>query len=703
MWKDKLVKNSLGLRLLIGFLVLVVLTLFLNFREIKVDMLPINSIATHFVVAQTDFEFPDEVTTIVLRQEALSNVRNIYKIDDKDIKAARLGFEKFLSNNNRWRKKYPTTTYEEIYETLDAIENILLDLRFTDARTMQRLKEFDQLSSYLIISLPADNEEIVTLPPGYWTYLKDFSFDKRLKEQLGSVVDDETIKIVVEFFEKRKWTLNADFAAQNKFRKMVEETIPQKFTRIKAGSVIINQGEKVNANHIAMLQAMKQSMNKMHCSLEPLTILGNFLIAFLFFILTFFYMQIDYKHLLQSWRKLALIASILVLTLIYAKTTEYLLLYNSVRFFEELKFPLILPFTAILLSILIDYRIAVYISSLLAVMMSLVLAVDPSRFLIMNLVAILTVVVSAKKLHKRKDVFTVCFKCFLAVIPIIFAYNFIGNSLWNSTILSDLLNASLFLVVTAILVVGFLPLFEYLFDIMTDITLMEYMDPNNELLKRLALEIPGTYQHSLVLGNLSEIAATSISANGLFCKVATLYHDIGKLNNAPYFTENQQAQVNIHQLLTPLESAQVIISHVRDGEMIARKYHLPQAFIDIIKEHHGTTPVYYFYRKEKEMKGEVVDEKSFRYPGPKPHTKEAAIIMITDTIEAASRSLETISEEKFVELVDKLVKERADDGQFDECPLTFQELGILKKTIVKTLISTKHVRVKYPELHSTSY
>ncbi len=172
------------------------------------------------------------------------------------------------------------------------------------------------------------------------------------------------------------------------------------------------------------------------------------------------------------------------------------------------------------------------------------------------------------------------------------------------------------------------------------------------------------------------------------------------MNNPQFYTENQQGAVNIHQLLTPLESAQVIISHVTDGEAIARKAHLPQAFIDIIREHHGTTLVYYFYRKQLELKGgriEEVDENQFRYPGPKPHTKESGIIMICDSVEAATRSLEEINEHTLNELVNRLVAEKAEEGQLDHCSLTFEELSKVKKTLVKTLLLSHHVRIKYPK------
>ena len=234
---------------------------------------------------------------------------------------------------------------------------------------------------------------------------------------------------------------------------------------------------------------------------------------------------------------------------------------------------------------------------------------------------------------------------------------------------------------------------------MTDITLMEYMDPNNDLLRRLSVEAPGTYQHCLVVGSISEAAAQSIGANGLFCRVSTLYHDIGKLFNPHYFTENQMGGFNIHQLLTPQESAQVIIAHVIEGEALGRKHGIPQSFIDVIREHHGNTLVYYFYCKQVEQMGgntEAVDKTQFRYPGPRPRTKESAIIMMADTVEAASRSLEEVNEDTIAELVNRLIGEKQEDGQFDECQLTFEEFQTVKRTMIKNLAVARHLRIRYP-------
>ena len=225
------------------------------------------------------------------------------------------------------------------------------------------------------------------------------------------------------------------------------------------------------------------------------------------------------------------------------------------------------------------------------------------------------------------------------------------------------------------------------------------------MLRRLTIEAPGTYQHSVVVGNLAETAAIAIGANGLFCRVATLYHDIGKMSTPQYFTENHQVGTDLHQLLTPLESAEVIIAHVAEGVAIGRKAGLPEQFIDVIKEHHGTTLVYYFYRKALSQAGDdksLVDESQFRYEGPKPRSKESAIIMIADTLEAASRSLDNLNEESLTELANRLIREKADDGQFDECLLTFEELAVVKQTLVKTLVAFAHTRIKYPKREPAS-
>jgi putative nucleotidyltransferase with HDIG domain len=292
----------------------------------------------------------------------------------------------------------------------------------------------------------------------------------------------------------------------------------------------------------------------------------------------------------------------------------------------------------------------------------------------------------------------------VAAAILIIAFNLFHRSIFGETILIDFAITALNLFIIALLLVGLTPIFESFFNIMTDMTLMEFMDPTNVLLKRLSIEAPGTYQHSIALGFLAEHVANAIGANGLFCRVTTLYHDIGKLNTPHYYTENQMImggnQFDIHQLLTPIESAYIIKAHVADGATLAYQHNLPQSFIDIIYQHHGTTLIKFFYAKQIEEMGggaQDIDENAFRYPGPKPQTKEAAIIMLADSIEAASRSLDDNSEETIRTMVDRIATDKISDSQFDECPLTFKELSLIKEKFVEIIKATHHLRIKYPD------
>ena len=697
--KEILFQHDAGLRLLIAIICWICLALFLHFREARVELMELNATADNYVIGTVDFEFPDDEATIILKQDAMMSVGRIYQIKASELRQARYDFENYLLHHPEWRKKIPASGFEEVYKTADAVEDLLLQARFTDARTIQKMKELELSVVHYLMFTPPSGYQAIILPQEYWQHLKESSLGKTVFFRLNNV-QEEAVDFVVNFFAQKKWTLIPDISAENTIKEMIQKNVPQNYSRVKAGTRLIEEGETITSRHLSMVNAMQSALKEGRRTLSPVTILGDLLMALIFVLISGLYFFFDQRKIFDSLQKLSLIVCIIILTLAFAKITEYILIKNTNHIISSIRYPLIVPFAALLLTILINPRTALYFSFLLSIILSITLAVDHSSFLVINFITSLVVVVAAKGLRKRKEVFLVSGKCLIAALPVVFAYSFVQNRLWSHFVVVDIIGCIIFTLVIAILVVGFLPVLESLFNVMTDITLMEYMDPSNELLRRLTLEMPGTYQHSLVLGNIAEAAAQSIGANGLLCRVGTLYHDIGKLNNTHYFTENQQAGVNIHQLLTPVESAQVIISHITDGEILARKYRLPQPFINIIREHHGTTLVYYFYCKEVELKGgnvDEVDESLFRYPGPKPHSKESAIIMVADAAEAASRSLEELSEQAFIDMVDRVVADRVDDGQFQDCQLTFEELETVKKSIIKTLMVTRHVRVKYPE------
>jgi cyclic-di-AMP phosphodiesterase PgpH len=271
-------------------------------------------------------------------------------------------------------------------------------------------------------------------------------------------------------------------------------------------------------------------------------------------------------------------------------------------------------------------------------------------------------------------------------------------------------------IITAMIVGGALPMLEHLFQITTDVSWLELSDLNHPLLRRMTIEAPGTYHHSLVVANLAEAAAEKIGANATLCRVCAYFHDVGKLVKPEYYTENMNFERNPHDDLAPTMSALIIIAHVKEGVDLALKHGLNKQIIDVIQEHHGTSLVYYFYQRAVQQQEDAraggkimnireedipeVQEESFRYSGPKPQTKESAIVSLADIVESASRSLEKPTPQKIEQLVNELIEERIADGQLDECDLTLGELRVIAKRFRFTLMTMLHTRIAYPKHES---
>jgi putative nucleotidyltransferase with HDIG domain len=239
-------------------------------------------------------------------------------------------------------------------------------------------------------------------------------------------------------------------------------------------------------------------------------------------------------------------------------------------------------------------------------------------------------------------------------------------------------------------------IYEKIFGLVSDVSLLELSDTNSKLLKRLANEAPGTFHHSLQVANLAEAAASEIGANTMLVRVGALYHDIGKMNNPTFFIENQATSVNPHDELAPDESAAMIIDHVLDGIEIAKSNKLPDRIIDFIRTHHGTSTVYYFYQKAKEIDEDVAIEK-FQYPGPIPFSKETAILMMADSVEAASKSIKEPTSQRIDEFVERIIDKQMDELQFMNADITLKEIVTIKKVLKKKLNNIYHLRIEYPE------
>lgn len=664
------------------------LTALLHWKEEKVDHLILNSTANKYIIAQVGFGFPDHERTQIMKDEVMFDIGAIYALDDRQILKAESEIQSKIMARSRWREDLPSVTFEDLIRAKEGVRNELLKVRFIDTRTSNKLKES---------GISPDSNLI------YEPEVLEGQIPENICKEIGSKVGGVSHEIVdyyIREYQNYPWSLAEDFEYQNSIKQSLAQNISLIITKIKPGTRIINAGDRVTMRHIHMLEAMKEKMAE-RSTFFSWPLLGNFVIALSFTILVFLFFNSVSPDNVRFFSQLSVIVAVILLTFTLAKISDAVLINKLCPYVNFWRCPILTLFPAMTLSVLLDRRLAMSIAGLMSILFSMIFDVEYNYFLFTNIFAALSTVFFVKIVRKRRDIFKVCFRNFLALIPVIFALNLREEVFWSSYLFTDLLTAFLCISISSVLVVTLLPILESVFKIVTDMTLLEAGELSHPLLRRLNLEAPGTYRHSLAVAALAEEAALAINANPVFCRVASLYHDIGKMMQSQYFTENQFSGFNMHQLLTPLESAQVIIAHVSEGVKLAEQYELPWSVIDVIKEHHGSGLVYYFYHAQIEqarLKSITVDERLFRYTGPIPHSRESAIIMIADSVEAAFRCLDEVNEKTVSELVESIVNHKIREHQLDNSRLTFDEVESIKKSIVRALVDDAHTRrVKYPE------
>lgn len=359
---------------------------------------------------------------------------------------------------------------------------------------------------------------------------------------------------------------------------------------------------------------------------------------------------------------------------------------------------------AMLIKILIDERLAFIWSVLQAVIGSIIFNVGITGLLNMSigiyfLVSSLGAVLYLNSQNQRSKIFKAGLFISLLNIVVIFSLVFMQNGTYSAKEYTFFIVAPLISgIASAVLTIGLLPFLEAGFGVLSSMRLIELSNPNHPLLRKILTEAPGTYHHSVMVANLAESACEAVGANGLLARVGSYYHDIGKTNRPRFFIENQLNIDNPHDRISPEKSKNIIAAHVTDGAGLLRKHRMPKEIIDIAEQHHGTSLIKYFYHKAKQN-GEEVDEKDFRYPGPKPQTKEAAIVGIADSVEAAVRSLSHPTSAQIDNLVRNIISDRLQDGQLNECDLTLKELEVVANTLCETLKGIFHSRIEYPEMN----
>lgn len=355
---------------------------------------------------------------------------------------------------------------------------------------------------------------------------------------------------------------------------------------------------------------------------------------------------------------------------------------------------------AVILAIAYDQRFAIGMSLFFAVLVCFAAGHETDLGLFLTMAAgILTSCFLLREVRTRMKLLEVGVLAGIAVFVVCLAAGFFENNLSGRLFIFAGKMAAV-TIFTGVIIQAVLPLIEKVFGIATSMTLLVYSDANQPLLKKLAMEAPGTFSHSLLIGSIAEAAAETVGANGLLCRVGAYYHDIGKIGKPGYFIENQIGTTSRHEQLSPAMSQLIIVGHVKDGIELAREYSLPEVIVQFIETHHGTTLIEYFYeeaRKKADSKSLPATEAGFRYPGPRPQTREAAIVMLADTVEGAVRALTEITPTKIEGVIHSMAMKRLQDGQFDECELTLKELSRIEESLSKSLAAHHHGRIAYPK------
>ncbi len=454
--------------------------------------------------------------------------------------------------------------------------------------------------------------------------------------------------------------------------------------KIKKESRIISFGDIVTDDKLKLLEDL--NLLEKNGRYDYLFSAGILFVILFLTTLTALFLRKYNKDMYNSRKDILLICLIVTIILVLAR---YLF-----TFYDGLVIPIFVG--TMLVATLLNIETAVVINCILTVGIS-IMSKGNLKFLYLGLICGVISAFMVSKANQRSRMSMNGVLLGLINTAFIVCLDFIYKS-DSKTILIDGIVVFLNGFVSMILTIGFLPFLESAFNIVTPLKLLELSNPNHPLLKKLLIEAPGTYHHSLMVGNLAEIAAEDLGANALLARAGAYFHDVGKLKRPDFFKENQLTE-NPHDRMTPNLSTLVITSHTKDGLDIAAKYKLPQSILDIIKQHHGTTLVAYFYHKALKGEGDTgIKQEDYRYDGPKPQTREAAVVMLADSVEAAVRSMSDKTEAKIEALIRKIIKDKLDDGQLDNCQLTLNDLDKIANSFMRVLSGYFHAREQYPEI-----
>ena len=604
----------------------------------------------------------------------------------------------FATDNEKWNTIFESDPQDPNNINLESLKNDIVQItRNRWAEGIYDIGISEIISAQVAVKTTNEVAAQLTLPSSYndiqdaWTKAR-IDVTNRFPE-IVDIRRDLGYSLVVEFM---KPNLIFDRETTERRQKAQEDRVPRNKGIILKNERIIDANTRITADEIQKLYSLSVALNKKSndgkVTQVILEYLGRILVISIVVSFFFTFLLTYRKSVFEDWKMVLLIASI------FCAEVGLAFLFNNQLNLSEYLIPTTIA--AMVLTIMFDARIGLMGITSIILLIGIMIG-NNIEYIITSIFTASVGIFSVRKLRQRSQLFTSIFALIGSSAFVIISQGLFKGHEW-SMMTFDIINLTFIAVLSPIVTYGLIGIFEVSFGITTNLTLIELLDFQHPLLKRLQQEANGTFNHSIVVGNLAEACANAIGANSLLCRVGAYYHDLGKMTRPEYFIENQYSGENKHDSLTSVMSAKIIKNHVDEGLVLAKEYGLPKIVSDFIPMHHGTTRVEYFYRKALED-GEKINEKQFQYPGPKPNTKETGILMICEAVEAAVRSIKEPDIIKIEEMIDKIIDLRISTGQLSECPLTMDELTKIKGNVDGTagllpvLRGIYHIRIEYPD------
>ncbi|KAB2952281.1 HDIG domain-containing protein [Heliorestis acidaminivorans] len=707
-------------RITMGLLFIMAITAIMSFDYLSdLETLEVGQVSAKDIKAPASRDIIDEEKTSIAREQKVRATPPVYTHDPNIVVRVKSDIDQFFTTLINWRQteqdglgEGAVLNDETPGERMDRLkaqlqiavpENILLKLlaispellAFTQIETENLIAE--------MLSMPGLTEELNRLSEGMPPNRAAGRVLPYNMEEANNLVQEriENANLSTEIKDILSGTVplflrpNAflDVEATKRLHNEVRQTVAPVTFPVRQDQMILRAGDVVTEEHIEILS----QFGLLRTGDIWLQSAGMALLVSLNMALLVYFLRSYRRDLLKDERMLWLLGLMITLSLITAKAIASVQLHEQPDVMSQLLYVIPAATGPMLLALLLDGRIAIFASIVTSLFIGLMTDYSITHAIVAFLGSLVGIY-SVSRFSERMDFARAGINVAIVNSIAILALGLSTNSNFAVVAAYGIPAGLVSGILSSVFMIGSLPYLESAFKITTSVKLLELANPNHKLLRKLLMEAPGTYHHSLLVGNLGEAAAEAIGADPLLVRAGAYYHDIGKIKRPPFFIENQNQGQNPHDKIAPSLSTLIITSHVKDGVDLCREAGLPSTVVDIVEQHHGDTLVSFFYHRAVESdRTESIQEQDFRYEGPKPQTKEAALVLLADTVEAAVRALPQPTSGKIEGLVRKLIKDKLNDGQLEESDLTFKDLDLVAQSFCRVLNGIYHTRIEYPD------